>query len=170
MLNIAIIGASGYTGVELARLLSNHPEVRLTLVTSRQFEGQPLSQVFPNLRSKVDLLCENPDIGRLCDRADLYFTAVPHKTAMDLVPHLRRAGKKVVDLSAAYRIKDPAVYEMIQHADTLGVFQIGLASLLFAYGIRRVSAVQATRTECSGPSILSCQNSMETGAMRKPVQ
>jgi N-acetyl-gamma-glutamyl-phosphate reductase len=111
MLNIAIIGASGYTGVELARLLSNHPEVRLTLVTSRQFEGQPLSQVFPNLRSKVDLLCENPDIGRLCDRADLYFTAVPHKTAMDLVPHLRRAGKKVVDLSADFRLRDQSVYE-----------------------------------------------------------
>ena len=111
MLNIAIIGASGYTGVELARLLSNHPEVRLTLVTSRQFEGQPLSQVFPNLRTKVDLLCENPDIDRLCDRADLYFTAVPHKTAMDLVPHLRQAGKKVVDLSADFRLKDQSVYE-----------------------------------------------------------
>ncbi|MBB5349498.1 N-acetyl-gamma-glutamyl-phosphate reductase [Desulfoprunum benzoelyticum] len=111
MLNIAIIGASGYTGVELARLLSNHPEVRLTLVTSRQFEGQPLSQVFPNLRTKVDLLCENPDIDRLCDSADFYFAAVPHKTAMDLVPHLRRAGKKVVDLSADFRLRDQTVYE-----------------------------------------------------------
>jgi N-acetyl-gamma-glutamyl-phosphate reductase len=111
MLNIAIVGASGYTGVELARLLSSHPEVRLTLVTSRQFEGQPLSQVFPNLRKKVDLVCKNPDIDRLCDSADFYFTAVPHKTAMDLVPHLRRAGKKVVDLSADFRLRDQSVYE-----------------------------------------------------------
>jgi len=111
MLKIAIIGASGYTGVELARLLSNHPEVRLTLVTSRQFEGQPLSQVFPSLRTRVDLVCENPDMDRLCDSADFYFAAVPHKTAMDLVPHLRRAGKKVVDLSADFRLRDQAVYE-----------------------------------------------------------
>jgi N-acetyl-gamma-glutamyl-phosphate reductase len=111
MLKIAIIGASGYTGVELARLLCNHPEVRLTLVTSRQFEGQPLSQVFPSLRTRVDLLCENPDMDRLCDSADFYFAAVPHKTAMDLVPHLRRAGKKVVDLSADFRLRDQSVYE-----------------------------------------------------------
>lgn len=111
MLNVAIIGASGYTGVELARILCNHPEVRLSLVTSRQYAGQPLSQVFPNLRGKVDLLCENPPLDELCQRADLFFAAVPHKTAMDLVPLLRQAGKKVIDLSADFRIRDVAIYE-----------------------------------------------------------
>lgn len=111
MLNVAIIGASGYTGVELARILCNHPEARLSLVTSRQYAGQPLSQVFPNLRGKVDLLCENPPLDELYQRADLFFAAVPHKTAMDLVPLLRRAGKKVIDLSADFRIRDVAVYE-----------------------------------------------------------
>ncbi len=111
MLNVAIIGASGYTGVELARILCNHPEVRLTAATSRQYAGQPLAQVFPNLRKKTDLLCENLSIDELCDRADFFFTAVPHKTAMDIVPKLLSAGKKVVDLSADFRLRDVAVYE-----------------------------------------------------------
>jgi N-acetyl-gamma-glutamyl-phosphate reductase len=111
MLNVAIIGASGYTGVELARILCNHPEVRLTAATSRQYAGQALSQVFPSLRQKTDLVCENLSTDELCGRADFFFTAVPHKTAMDIVPALLAAGKKVVDLSADFRLRDVAVYE-----------------------------------------------------------
>lgn len=111
MVNVAIIGASGYTGVELARILCNHPQVRLTAATSRQYAGQPLAQVFPNLRKKTDLICENLSTQELCARADLFFTAVPHKTAMDIVPDLLAAGKKVVDLSADFRLRDVAVYE-----------------------------------------------------------
>ncbi len=111
MLNVAIIGASGYTGVELARILCNHPEVRLTAATSRQYAGQPLSQVFPSLRQKTNLICENLSTEELCARADFFFTAVPHKTAMAIVPDLLIAGKKVVDLSADFRLRDVAVYE-----------------------------------------------------------
>ena len=111
MINAGIIGASGYTGVELARILGNHPEVKLTIATSRQYAGQRLSEVFPNLRSKVDLICENPSIDEICARADVLFAAVPHKTAMDLVPQLLAAGKKVIDLSADFRIRDQATYE-----------------------------------------------------------
>ncbi len=111
MINVAIIGASGYTGVELARILCNHPQVRLTAATSRQYAGQPLAQVFPNLRQKTALLCENLSMEELCERADFFFTAVPHKTAMDIVPNLLSAGKKVVDLSADFRLRVVAVYE-----------------------------------------------------------
>ncbi len=111
MTNVAIIGASGYTGVELARILCNHPQVTLTAVTSRQYEGKPLSKVFPNLRKKVDLVCENLSVEELASRADVFFTAVPHKTAMDIVPKLLAAGKKVIDLSADFRLRDPSVYE-----------------------------------------------------------
>lgn len=111
MLNVGIIGASGYTGVELARILATHPEVQLTVATSRQFAGQPLSEVFPNLRKRVDVLCEDLSTEQLVDRADFFFAAVPHKTAMALVPGLLAAGKKVVDLSADFRIRDAAVYE-----------------------------------------------------------
>lgn len=111
MTRVAIVGASGYTGVELARILCNHPKVELTAVTSRQYAGIPLAEVFPNLRSKVSLVCENLSIQELCDRSDVVFTAVPHKTAMDLVPQLLAAGKKVIDLSADFRLRDVAVYE-----------------------------------------------------------
>lgn len=111
MLNVGIIGASGYTGVELARILSSHPEVEITLATSRQYAGKPMSEVFPSLRKRVDLVCEDLSGDELTDRADFFFTAVPHKTAMDIVPPLLAAGKKVVDLSADFRIRDVAVYE-----------------------------------------------------------
>lgn len=111
MLNVAIIGASGYTGVELARILCNHPSVRLTAATSRQYAGQVLSQVFPSLRAKTDLICENLTPEELCSRADFFFTAVPHKTAMDIVPTFLAAGKKVVDLSADFRLRDVSIYE-----------------------------------------------------------
>jgi len=111
MLHVGIVGASGYTGVELARILAGHPEIRLTVATSRQYAGLPLAEVFPNLRKRVDIRCENLTVNELIGRADFFFTAVPHKTAMDIVPQLLAAGKKVVDLSADYRIHDPAVYE-----------------------------------------------------------
>lgn len=111
MTRVAIVGASGYTGVELARILCNHPHAELTALTSRQYAGMPLAEVFPNLRSKVSLICENLSLPDLCKRADVVFTAVPHKTAMDLVPQLLGAGKKVIDLSADFRIRDVAVYE-----------------------------------------------------------
>ena len=113
MVHVGIVGASGYTGVELARLLAGHPEVRLTVATSRQYAGKALAEVFPNLRKRVDILCENLSVEELVDRADFFFTAVPHKTAMDIVPRLLAAGKKVVDLSADYRLHDPAVYESL---------------------------------------------------------
>ncbi len=111
MLRVAIIGASGYTGVELARILCNHPEFQLTAATSRHYAGKPLSEVFPNLLGKTDLICENLTIKELTEQADLFFAAVPHKTAMDLVPQLLQADKKVVDLSADFRLRDVAVYE-----------------------------------------------------------
>jgi N-acetyl-gamma-glutamyl-phosphate reductase len=111
MVKVGIIGASGYTGAELARILCNHPKVEITVATSRQYADQPLSSVFPALREKVDIVCENLTPEQMVDRADLFFAAVPHKTAMDLVPKLLTAGKKVVDLSADFRLRDVSVYE-----------------------------------------------------------
>ncbi|OGR07694.1 MAG: N-acetyl-gamma-glutamyl-phosphate reductase [Deltaproteobacteria bacterium RIFOXYD12_FULL_50_9] len=111
MIRVGIIGASGYTGAELARILCNHPEVRLTVATSRQYAGKPLATVFPSLLSRVAVVCEDSPPEALVDRADLFFTAVPHQTAMNVVPALLAAGRKVVDLSADFRIHDAAVYE-----------------------------------------------------------
>lgn len=111
MIKAGIIGASGYTGAELARILCLHPEVEITLATSRQFAGTPLSEVFPHLRGKTQIICENSQPEQWIEQADIFFTAVPHKTAMNVVPSLLDAGKKVVDLSADYRIREVATYE-----------------------------------------------------------
>lgn len=111
MLKVAVVGASGYTGVELIRLLVGHPEVEISSVTSRQHEGLPISQVFPSLSGFCDLLCEPVDVAAIAEKSDLIFTALPHKSAMEVIPDFLAAGCKVVDLSADYRLKDQAVYE-----------------------------------------------------------
>ena len=111
MLKVAVVGASGYTGVELLRILVGHPEVEICCVTSRQHEGLPINQLFPSLSGFCELLCEPLDVTEIASRADLVFTALPHKTAMEVVPGFLSAGCKVVDLSADYRLKDQAVYE-----------------------------------------------------------
>lgn len=111
MLNVGIVGASGYTGAELVRILAGHSQVRLCVATSRQYAGHHLAEIFPSLNKRVDLRCEDLSVTELIPRADFFFTAVPHKTAMDIVPQLLAAGKKVVDLSADYRIHDQALYE-----------------------------------------------------------
>jgi len=111
MLKVAIVGASGYTGVELLRILVGHPEVEICCVTSRQHEGQPINEVFPSLSGFCELLCESLDVATISARVDLVFTALPHKSAMEVVPGFLDAGCKVIDLSADYRLKDPEVYQ-----------------------------------------------------------
>jgi N-acetyl-gamma-glutamyl-phosphate reductase len=111
MIKVGIIGASGYTGEELARILALHPQVDLTVATSRQYAGKKLADIYPNLRRIVDLTVEDVVLDELVKRADLFFTAVPHQTAMDIVPQLLKKGCKVVDLSADFRIHDATVYE-----------------------------------------------------------
>ena len=110
MHQVAVIGASGYTGVELLRLLSLHPDTELVCVTSRQYAGQLVSDVFPSLHGIVDLCFEDVDPAALAGRADLVFTAVPHQTAMGMIPALLAAGCRVIDLSADFRITDVEVY------------------------------------------------------------
>jgi N-acetyl-gamma-glutamyl-phosphate reductase len=111
MIKAGIIGASGYTGEELARILALHPRVELTVATSRQYAGKKLADIYPNLRRIVDLTVEDAMLDELAGRAELFFTAVPHQTAMNIVPALLEKGCKVVDLSADFRIHDAAVYE-----------------------------------------------------------
>ena len=111
MLKVAVIGASGYTGVELLRLLVGHPEVEISCITSRQHEGLPINQAFPSLSGFCELVCELLDVTAIAQRVDLVFTALPHKSAMEVIPDFLAAGCKVVDLSADYRLKDCSVYE-----------------------------------------------------------
>ena len=111
MANVSIIGASGYTGAELMRLISAHPDLDLKAVSSRQFCGQPVGQVFGALEGEVTLSFVEPDHESLVKDIDLVFLAVPHQAAMNAVPDLMAAGVKVVDLSADFRIKDASLYE-----------------------------------------------------------
>jgi len=111
MYRIAVIGASGYTGVELLRLLALHTDTELVCVTSRQYVGQLVSDVFPSLHGVLNMRFEDIDSVALAGRADLVFTAVPHQTAMSMVPDLLKAGCRVIDLSADFRISDVSTYE-----------------------------------------------------------
>jgi len=108
---VGIIGATGYTGEELLRLLLRHPEMEVTALTSQKYAGIEISQVFPTLMNRIQLKCEELSVERISQKVDFVFTAVPHKTAMETVPLFYRLGKRVVDLSADFRLKDPAVYE-----------------------------------------------------------
>ena len=118
MLNIGVVGGTGYTGVELLRLLALHPEVKLQRVTSRSNAGTRVSDLFPNLRGFVDIEFTEPDAGALGE-CDLVFFATPNGTAMTLTPDLLARGAKVIDLAADFRIKDIAEWENwygMQHA------------------------------------------------------
>lgn len=110
MLKVAVVGASGYTGVELIRILHNHPEVAVTTVTSEQSAGKKISEVFPSLRDRYDLQLEALDPEKIAAKADIVFTALPHKAAMAVVPTFLEKGCKVIDLSADYRLHDAAEY------------------------------------------------------------
>ncbi len=108
---VGIIGATGYTGVELLRLLLHHPEVEVTALTSQKYAGLPIDQVFPSVMKYLQLKCEELNLDQVSKKTDFIFTAVPHKTAMETVPSFVQRGKRVVDLSADFRLQDPAVYE-----------------------------------------------------------
>jgi N-acetyl-gamma-glutamyl-phosphate reductase len=111
---VAIVGASGYSGEELVRLLLGHPGVELVAVTSRQYAGQTLAQVFPrfaHLARARELLFQEPDVTRLAAEAEVVFLALPHGVAAEFVRPLLEAGRVVIDLSADFRLRDPAVYE-----------------------------------------------------------
>ena len=110
MLNVAIVGASGYTGLELIRILYCHPEAAVTCLTSEQSAGRRISDIFPTLRGRCDLTLENLEPVRVAGKADLIFTALPHKAAMEVVPTFLKLGRRVIDLSADYRLSDPEVY------------------------------------------------------------
>ncbi|MBW2565416.1 MAG: N-acetyl-gamma-glutamyl-phosphate reductase [Deltaproteobacteria bacterium] len=111
MVNVAVIGGTGYAGAELVRILSAHPHAELTMITSRQHAGQPFSDVYPAMAGIVNLTCQAFSEESVSEAADVIFTAVPHKASMGVVPGLIHRGKKVIDLSADFRFKDPGVYE-----------------------------------------------------------
>lgn len=104
MIKAGIVGGTGYTGVELLRLLAAHPNVELAVITSRGEKGVPVSQLFPNLRGRVELAFVEPDAAALT-QCDIVFFATPNGTAMQSAPALLEAGVKVIDLAADFRLR-----------------------------------------------------------------
>lgn len=110
MIKVGIVGGTGYTGVELLRLLAQHPEVELNAITSRGEAGTAVADMFPSLRGRVGLKFTDPKDAPL-DRCDAVFFATPNGIAMQQAPALLAAGVRVIDLAADFRIKDVAVWE-----------------------------------------------------------
>ncbi|HKD36218.1 MAG TPA: N-acetyl-gamma-glutamyl-phosphate reductase [Pirellulales bacterium] len=111
MTRVAIMGATGYTALELIKLLLRHPEVEITTLTSRQ-EGSPhIASVHPSLAGRLDLRMEDMGAVAVASRADYVFTCLPHGVAASVAPHLLAAGAKLIDFSADYRLDDAASYQ-----------------------------------------------------------
>lgn len=133
MIKAGIVGGTGYTGVELLRLLVAHSDVELTVITSRSEAGQSVSALYPNLRGHVDINFSEPDIDRL-SACDVVFFATPNGTAMKMAPQLLAASVKVIDLAADFRLKDAASWKQwygMDHAcpDALAEAVYGLPEL-----------------------------------------
>ncbi len=107
MIKVGLVGGTGYTGVELLRILVSHPEVEITAITSRSEVSKPVSSLFPSLRGHLDLVFSEPSLSNLT-ACDLIFFATPNGTAMKMVPELLDTGVKVIDLAADFRFKDQA--------------------------------------------------------------
>ncbi|MFH0947609.1 MAG: N-acetyl-gamma-glutamyl-phosphate reductase [Elusimicrobiota bacterium] len=112
MINVSIVGAKGYAGEELIKILLKNAGVKITSLSGRM-DGKPrhISEMYPYLSGKLDIFCEDIDEKKIAENADVIFTALPHKVSMEIVSKFILLGKKVIDLSADFRLKDPAVYE-----------------------------------------------------------
>jgi N-acetyl-gamma-glutamyl-phosphate reductase len=118
MIRAGVIGATGYAGAELVRILSGHPDAELTVLTSRQYAGARFDDIYPSMKGWVALTCETYDADHVARRADVVFMALPHKLPMAFVPQMLDRGVKVVDLSADFRFRDAALYEAHYQAHT----------------------------------------------------
>lgn len=118
MITVGVVGGTGYTGVELLRLLVSHPQVDLKCVTSRSESGRAVSELFPNLRGYCDMPFTEPSVQNLSE-CQLVFFATPNGTAMKLVPELLDKGVRVIDLAADFRLRDATVWKQwygMEHA------------------------------------------------------
>ena len=154
---VGIVGAAGYAGIEAARLVLQHPEFELAVVTSNADEGQRLDGMYPALTGQTDLAFTRHDNPELL-ACDLAFLAVPHTAALAQAPKLLAAGVTVIDLSADYRLSDPAVYEQWYGAphtspELLATRAFGLPELFaddLAQAAEKRAAGEAVLVACAG--------------------
>ncbi len=111
MIRVGVLGATGYAGSEVVRLLSRHEGCKLTMLVSRTFKGQKISSVYQSLRGICDIVCEELNTEEAAKRCDVVFTALPHGASKEVIPALYEAGLKIIDLSGDFRYNDVNVYE-----------------------------------------------------------
>jgi len=145
MIRVGVAGATGYAGAELVRILQGHPAVELTVITSRQYAGVPFSDIYPAMAGVVDMPCETFSADAVCEKADIIFTALPHKLPMSIVPALVKQGKKVVDLSADFRFRNVQIYEAAYQPHTAKEL-----SEKAVYGLSEVYAEQICKADVIG--------------------
>jgi N-acetyl-gamma-glutamyl-phosphate reductase len=148
VIKVGIIGGTGYTGAELLRLLTGHPNVEIAAVTSRSNQGELVSDIYPNLRGIVDVPFVTPELNNLSG-CDVVFFATPHGVAQSSVPSFLAAGIKVIDLSADFRLRDQSVWEKWygqphQASDMLPRAVYGLPE------VNREAIVDAALVACAG--------------------
>ncbi len=112
MIKVGIVGATGYAGIELIRILLGHPEVKITKLAAKM-DGKPqkISDIFPSLKGRIDLVCTDLNVSDMAKESDLIFLVLPHKASLKFTPRFIKLGKKVIDFSADFRFDDLKVYE-----------------------------------------------------------
>lgn len=134
-LRVGVVGATGYTGEELVRILCRHKKVQLTYVSGKEDRTVRIQEIFPYLQGTLDLECRSFQFEEAVRSADVFFLSLPHTVSMQLAPQFLAAGKTVIDVSADYRLKDTTVYEKFYktpHRDT-----VNLASAV--YGLPEIN-------------------------------
>ncbi len=155
MKRVAIVGATGYAGAELVRILSSHPEIKLTVLTSRQYAGERFDQVYPAMRGLVDLVCEKYSTDRIVNEADVVFMALPHQLPMTFVPDIISQGLKVIDLSADFRFNESAIYESAyQPHAAKELLKLSVYGLTEIYSDRIRTAILIGNPGCYPTSVL----------------
>ena len=155
MLRAAVIGATGYAGAELVRILSGHPDVALSVITSRQYAGIPYDAIYPALNGFVNLDCVDSDPATAAKKSDVVFLALPHKASMAMVPDLLDAGRRVVDLSADFRFNNREAYESHYQAHTCAhLLDMAVYGLCEIYGEKVAAADLIGNPGCYPTSVL----------------
>ncbi len=154
-IRVGVVGASGYSGGELLRLLLRHPHVEISSLTSRQYSGQPLGEVFPRFKG-VEKFFEYPDPETLAEQIDVAFLALPNRVASEFAPALLRANVKVLDISADFRLSDPQVYAAFYGGEHPAPELLAKA----VYGLPELY-----RAQLSEAQLVACPGCYPTGAI-----
>jgi N-acetyl-gamma-glutamyl-phosphate reductase len=155
-IKVGVVGATGYTGEELVRILAWHPQVEIRYVSGKEDREARIQEIFPYLRGRLDLECDAFSAAVAAEKCDLVFLSLPHTVSMQVAPLFLKAGKKVVDVSADYRLKDVKVYEKfykVPHKDAANLKQA-------VYGLPEIH-----REKIRGATLVANPGCYPTGAI-----